>query len=155
MLVVRSILNVNPKSSFSFSCTPSVFSCTRQSILYIIIKSSCFFVFHFLTLSHPYAEALLQLYELRWLGGDDIVERRLLGALVLTFWNLANSQQFVKDKATVDATGYVSSVQMLCYYCQWVVGSMAIWSYICISAWGLRCSFRQTGQCESLKTWDE
>ena len=39
------------------------------------------------------------------------MERRLLGALVLTFWNLANSQQFVKDKATVDVTGYVSSVQ--------------------------------------------
>ena len=45
---------------------------TKTTILYIITNSSCFFIFHFLTLSHPYAETLLQLYELRWLGGDDI-----------------------------------------------------------------------------------
>ena len=37
--------------------------------------------------------------------GVDIVERRLLGALVLTLRNLANSQQLIKNKATVDAHG--------------------------------------------------
>lgn len=34
-------------------------------------------------------------------------KRRLLDALVLTLWNFANFKLFVKNKATVDATGYV------------------------------------------------
>ena len=41
--------------------------------------------------------------------------------------------------------GYVYYIQMLCCNCQWVVGNMAVWLYICISAWGLRCSFRLIG----------
>ena len=74
--------------------------------------------------------------------------------LALWFWrckNFANSNQFVKNKATVDATGYVSCVSR-CYTCaaRKVADGMAIWSYRYISAWGLRCSFRQTGQCEGL-----
>lgn len=43
-----------------------------------------------LLLLPSYADALIHLFGLRWLGGDDIVERRLLGALVLTLLELRN-----------------------------------------------------------------
>ncbi len=56
---------------------------------------------------HLRADALIHLYGLRWLGGDDIVERRLLGALVLTLLELRNFDRLFKNKATVDVTGYV------------------------------------------------
>ena len=49
-------------------------------------------------------------------GGDDILERRLLGALVLTLRNLASSNQLIKSKATVDATGYVV-ISIVILYC--------------------------------------
>ena len=38
----------------------------------------------FVPLPHLHADTLIHLYVLRWSGGDDIVERRLLDALVLT-----------------------------------------------------------------------
>ncbi len=41
--------------------------------------------------AHPNAGTLNQLYELRRLGWDDILKRRLLDALILTIENLANS----------------------------------------------------------------
>jgi len=44
-----------------------------------------------LPLLHLRADALILCWRLGWLGGDDIMERRLLGALVLTIENLANS----------------------------------------------------------------
>ena len=43
-----------------------------------------------LSLLHLRADALILCWRLGWLGGDNIVERRLLGALVLTFRNFAN-----------------------------------------------------------------
>ena len=48
-----------------------------------------------------------------WVG-DDIMERRLLDALVLTLLELRNFSKLIKNKATVDATGYVSCVSR-CY----------------------------------------
>ena len=55
-------------------------------------------------------------------------------------------QKLIKNKATVDATGYVSYIPLI-YLAATVVGSLG---YIYISAWGLRCSFRLIGQCEGL-----
>ena len=57
------------------------------------------------------------------------MERRLLGALVLTFWNLASSNQFVKNKATVDVTGYVLYPRCYAMLQDKVVG-IVVWSYI-------------------------
>ena len=73
--------------------------------------NSCFFALF----------ALISHYRSRRQGswvGDDIVERRLLDALVLILWNFANFKQLIKNKATVDVTGYVYYIQLLCYYCR-------------------------------------
>ena len=43
-----------------------------------------------LPLLHLRADALILCWRLGWLGGDDIMERRLLGALVLTLLELRN-----------------------------------------------------------------
>ena len=86
----------------------------------------------FVPLSHLHADTLIHLYVLRWSGGDDIVERRLLDALVLTFWNLASSNQFVKNKATVDVTGM--SIISRCYAItasEW----WGTWQFGCIYAY--------------------
>ena len=57
----------------------------------------------------------------------------------------------VKNKATVDATGYVYDIQLLCYYCQRVV---EVWQFghiytyrrgVCVAR------FDNNGQCESLE----
>ena len=77
----------------------------QQSISYIIKDSSCLFVFDFLTLSHPYAETLLQLYELRWMGGDDIMEKAFTWRFGFDVLRISQILlMFVKNKATVNVS---------------------------------------------------
>ena len=91
-------------------------------------------MFHFLILLHPYAEALLHLYELRWLGGDDIMERRLLGALVLTFWNLANSQTVCQRQSNGRCHGICKlRIQMLYLCCS--KKRQSVWPFGCIDTY--------------------
>ena len=69
------------------------------------------------------------------------IKRRFLNALVLTCWNLANSNYLSKTKQRERPLGVVSAhiILMCCLY---------------TSAWGFqRCSVRQIGRCESLNTW--
>ena len=54
------------------------------------INKICISIRFALILQHLRADTLIHLYELRWQGGDDMVERRLLGALVLTLLELRN-----------------------------------------------------------------
>lgn len=61
-------------------------------------------------------------------------------ALVLTLWNLANSQTGCQRQSNGNAPwdDYIPLVKV-----------------IYSSTWGFqRCSFRQSGQCESLKEWN-
>ena len=58
------------------------------------------------------------------------MERRLLDALVLTFWNFAPSKRLVKDKAAVDATGYVVSPVVILYCNGSWYGSMVVYIHI-------------------------
>lgn len=48
---------------------------------------------------HLHADTLILFYGLRWQGGDDIMEKRLLSALPLTFWNLASALLVSTDRA--------------------------------------------------------
>ena len=104
-----------------------MFSYTPQSISYIIKDSSCFLNFHFLTLSHPYAETLLHLYELRWMGGDDIMEK----AFTWRFgFDSVESRKFtmsVKNKATVNVS--------------WVCFFVLLYYIGCDNSYNTRCVY--------------
>ena len=81
--------------------------------------------------------------------GIDIMKKRLLSALFLTHRNLAVSIS-VKDKATVDAHGYViPNNQGACALVQ------VQFERITYRRGLRRCSFRRIGQCQSLRVWDE
>ncbi len=70
--------------------------------------------------------------------------RRFLNALVLTCWNLANSNYLSKTKQR--------ERPLEVYYVMTITIDGII---IYTSAWGFqRCSFRQIGRCESLNTWN-
>ena len=82
-----------------------------------------------------------------------ILKRRLLWRFVLDIWE---SRKFlsVKDKATVNVhrdmlLTYAFTRSYILLYRN-VRGMVQH-----ISAWASRCSFRLTGQCESLQVWDE
>ena len=81
--------------------------------------------------------------------GDDIMEKRLLSAC-FDVWKSGSFNNLVKNKATVDAHGYVIPNNH---------GACALVQVLfeCITyRRGLRrCSFRQDGRCQSLYTWDE
>ena len=72
--------------------------------------------------------------------GFDIVESRKF-------------KQLVKNKATGTSHG------MFIYSPHWIFAFLVIVLWVCFiysSAWGFqRCSFRLTGQCESLTMWNE
>ena len=71
--------------------------------------------------------------------------RRFLNALVLTCWNLANSNCLSKTKQRERPLGCIT-------LCPSFIGGTIIYT----SSWGFqRCSFRQIGRCESLNTWNE
>lgn len=81
-----------------------------------------------------------------WANKDeDIIKRRLLGALFLTFWNLANYHIVVMNLATVDVPGVicitaigVSRQHVLYHYSMCIVWSI-MWLHF-ISAWALALS---------------
>ena len=81
--------------------------------------------------------------------GADIMEKRLLSAC-FDVWKSGSFNNLVKNKATVDAHGYVIPNNH---------GACALVQVLfeCITyRRGLRrCSFRQDGRCQSLYTWDE
>ena len=69
-------------------------------------------------------------------------ERRLLDAMFLTLGNLANFKEIVTNLATVDVHGYV-------------LYTLSKERAIGISAWASALLVQQSGQCESLRQWDE
>ncbi len=60
-----------------------------ELLLLLSLVEIWYFIRFALSLSYRCADTLIHLYGLRWKGGDDIVEKRLLSALFLTFWNFA------------------------------------------------------------------
>ena len=102
-------------------------------------------------MSHPYADTSIQLCGLRWLGGDDIMERRLLGALVLTLLELRNFSKLIKNKATVGATGYVYYIRLSMLHPS---KKVCVYSHSCIYAYrrGVCVArFDELGNAKALK----
>lgn len=80
-------------------------------------------------------------------GGIHIHKKALLDALVLTIQESRKFKQLVKNKATGTPQGCFICTARSVPYC--IIRERV--DYIQTSAWGFRrCSFRQTGQCESL-----
>ena len=102
----------------------------------------------FVLLPHLHADTSICPCRSWWKGGDDIVGRRLLGALVLTFRNFATSKVNQKQ-----SSGRCHGICLLYPIAMLLLHGVGL--YVYISAWGLRCSFRLTGQCEGLEMWDE
>ena len=139
-----STLNTKPQLRCTISYTP-------QSVSYIIKDSSCFLIFDFLTLLHPYAETLLQLYELRWMGGDDIMEKAFTWTLC---FDVLESRKFKLCHKQSNGECLMGMFYILLPH--WPRGWCVVGVSIYISAWGFRVArFDRVGQCESLSTWDE
>ena len=80
-------------------------------------------------------------------GGIHIHKKALLDALVLTIQESRKFKQLVKNKATGTPQGCFICTARSVPYC--IIRERV--DYIQTSAWGFRrCSFRLTGQCESL-----
>ena len=90
-----------------------------------------------LLLQHPHADVAVHTCELRRMGGDDIMERRLLDALVLTLLEL-RKLQFVRQKQSNGRCHVVClyPYAMLHSHCCARVAALCVYTYrrgVCVA----------------------